>query len=162
MSPKNIIFWRNLVGIAIVLLLQHPRLYSSGEKFLGLWLGNLVIALGGAGIVASLGLLFITKTLRGKEWLVFVVFAWVFSLLLIFSQWSLPYIMEQIATKEKSDFTGKVENKIEPSTSKGGFDTTENKLTPPAKRESFDDLIKSAQKEMLTSRNPASFPLSTR
>jgi hypothetical protein len=101
MSPHTIVFWRHLVGIAIVLVAQHPRLYEGGMMFLGLWLGTLIISLAGAGIATGLGYLFLTNRLRGKLWRVLIVFAWLIAGLQLFGEWALPGVMQRIAETPK-------------------------------------------------------------
>lgn len=96
MSPRSMVFWRHIVAIAFVLLAQHPRLYDSGMMFLGLWLGTLVIAFGGAGLGTGLGYLFVTRVVKEKVWVTFAVLAWLLAGLQLFVEWVLPNAIQQI------------------------------------------------------------------
>jgi len=98
MSPRSLVFWRHAVGVAIVLLAQHPRLYDNSMMFLGLWVGTSVIAFGGAAIATGLGYLFATNALRGKAWGTFVVLAWLLAGFQLIGEWVLPSMIQQIAT----------------------------------------------------------------
>jgi hypothetical protein len=103
MSPRSMAFWRHIVGIAIVLLAQHPRLYGNGIVFFGLWSGTVAIALVGAGVVTGLLHLFFTARTKGKAWRIFVAIAWVFALLQLFGEWALPSIVRSIPSVSRTN-----------------------------------------------------------
>ncbi|CAG1002646.1 hypothetical protein MTYP_03024 [Methylophilaceae bacterium] len=98
LTPRSMVFWRHIIGIAIILLIQHPRLYGNGMMFLGLWSGTVAIAFIGAGLIVGLGCLFLTTKTKGKAWRIFVVIAWCFAILQLFGEWALPTIVSNIAT----------------------------------------------------------------
>ena len=98
LSPRSIVFWRHIVGIVIVLLVQHPRLYGNGMMFLGLWSGTVVIALGTAGFITGLAYLFFTTQTKRKAWRMFIAVAWGVAILQLFGEWFLPSIVSNIAS----------------------------------------------------------------
>ena len=94
---RSVVFWRNIVGICVLLMAIHPRLYNSGMMFLGVWLGGLAITFGGAGILTGLFSLFFTKTMRDRFYKVLIIVAWMFALVQIGSGWVLPNIVQKIS-----------------------------------------------------------------
>jgi hypothetical protein len=98
LSPRSIIFWRHIVGIIIILLAQHPRLFETMATFLGLWAGSLVIALGGAGLITCLAYLFITSRVKERAWRLFVLLAWCLAILQLAGQWLIPTLVGKIAS----------------------------------------------------------------
>lgn len=102
LSPRSIVFWRHVVGIIVILMAQHPRLYENAMVFLGVWLGTVVIALGGAGLITALAHLFFTVQTKGRVWRLFVVMAWGIAIFQLFGEWFLPTIVGNIATTSPS------------------------------------------------------------
>lgn len=98
MEFKSLGFWRNIVGVAFLLLAQDPRLYSNGMAFFGLWLGTLVISLGGAAIVTGLCYLFLTNLVRNRVWKTLVVIAWILAGIQIIGGWVMPIFMNKVAS----------------------------------------------------------------
>lgn len=102
LSPRSIVFWRHVVGITVVLMAQHPRLYETGMMFLGLWLSTVAIALGGAALVTGLAYLFFTAKTKGRAWRLFIVVAWGIAIFQLFGEWLLPTIVSNVATTSSS------------------------------------------------------------
>lgn len=94
---KSLVFWRNVVGICIVLMASHPRLYSSGTMFLGVWFGAFIITFGAASILSGVFYLFFTKVISGRFCKTLVILAWMFALIQVGSTWALPAIEKKIA-----------------------------------------------------------------
>lgn len=94
---RSVVFWRNVVGICFLLMAIHPRLYNNATMFVGVWLGELVITFGGAGVVTGLCYLFFTKAMRDRFYKVLIIVAWLFALLQVGSSWVLPDIIQKIS-----------------------------------------------------------------
>lgn len=110
LSPRSIVFWRHVVGITVVLMAQHPRLYETGMMFLGLSLGTVAIAVGGAALVTALAYLFFTAQTKRKAWRLFVLMAWAIAIFQLFGEWFLPTIVGNVA-KTSSSVTSAVSPK---------------------------------------------------
>jgi hypothetical protein len=83
-SPRSIIFWRHLVVIAFILGIAPPYFGRTLTEFAGGVLGKLIVTLVSAGVFSALGLLFFTKTLKGRCWWFFIECAWCFGAIAIF------------------------------------------------------------------------------
>ncbi len=78
MSPTSIGFWRHIIGMAIVLIILPPYALGNLSEFMGYSVGKVFSAIIPAAIITFLGGLFLTNTMKGKVWKVFVISAWVF------------------------------------------------------------------------------------
>jgi hypothetical protein len=96
LNPRSIVFWRNVVGIFLLLMLQRPAIYDNGAQFLGLWLGSALFVFGLAAAVTSIAFLFLTKSVRGRAWVVLLTLSWLLSGLVLFGQWGLPKFVKGI------------------------------------------------------------------
>src|SRR5262245_11086499 len=97
---KSIIFWRHIVGVALVLAI-HSYVHSVCDFegiscFGGYWGGSIVLAFGIAGAISGLGYLFFTSYLKDKGGRAFVICAWVTAGGLLVGQWVLPGLVERI------------------------------------------------------------------
>lgn len=95
LTPRSIVFWRNIAGILLILLVQHPRLYSGYGMFAGVWLGTAAVAFGTAVLATGLGYFFFTGYLREKArvWWVFISVAWVVAAVQLMGEWVLPSVV---------------------------------------------------------------------
>ncbi len=139
-SAKSIVFWRHIVGIVLLLLLQHGA--ENVPHFLGRWLGSIVIAFAGAGIISGFGYLFFTSWFRGKVLRAFVISAWTLAALLLFGQWFLPDMVRKIANQPSQNA---IATPSPPASTGGGFIPFEPKQSesPSSERPSaIDDYLR--------------------
>lgn len=115
LSPKSIIFWRHIVGIAVLLLFQRGT--ESVPYFLGHWGGAMASAFGIAALISGLGYLFFTSWLRGKVARTFVIAAWAMAGLLVVGQWVMPDLVQRIANPKVQ--TGGFVPLVDPPTAQG-------------------------------------------
>ncbi len=79
MSPKSVVFWRHVIGVLIALVFLPPYQWGLPSEFLGGVMAKAIVTFGCAGAIATLGILFLTNTVRPKAWFIFIVCAWTFA-----------------------------------------------------------------------------------
>ena len=99
-APKAITFLRHLVGIAIVLLIQPPSLYSNIPQFLGRWLGSLLVTFAISGIISGLLYLFFTSSQKGRIGRTVLFCSWILAGLQLYGQWVLPDVIKRYSISE--------------------------------------------------------------